>query len=98
VPRLSKAEQEVVIRKCADEPEWTIYSTDPKWTRFFTKLAVKVGGRVIEHQGGTKIFLSANSLGFSAKRKLRLTPEQRARVTQNLPAQRRTRAQAAQAA
>jgi hypothetical protein len=95
---LSKAEQEVVIRKCADEPEWTIYSTDPKWTRFFTKLAVKVGGRVIEHQGGVKIFFPEDSLFIGEKRKLALTPEQREKRADHMRALRRTSDQAAQAA
>jgi hypothetical protein len=65
---LTKAEQEGVIGKCADEAEWTIYSTDPKWIRFFRKLAQKVGGRVVEHQGGTKIFLPAEAILITEKR------------------------------
>jgi hypothetical protein len=42
---MTKAEQEIVISKCADQTHWTIYSTDPYWTRFFRALGQKVGGR-----------------------------------------------------
>jgi len=49
MPRLTDAEKEVVISKSADEGAWTIYATDPKWTRVFRELAEKVGGREFQH-------------------------------------------------
>ena len=77
---LTKAEQEVVISKCADEDSWTVYSTDPVWTRFFTKLAEEVGARVFQHQGGTKFLIPGKVLRFAQRRKRNLTPEQRAEL------------------
>jgi hypothetical protein len=77
--RLTKAEQEVVIGKCADETHWTIYSTDPRWTRFFRALHKKIGGREFQHQGGTKFFLPATELRFTMKRRLRLSEAEKAR-------------------
>ena len=84
--KLSKAEQEVVISKCADETEWTIYSTDPQWTRFFRALSPKVGGRELQHQGGTKFFLPASELRFTIKRRLRLSDAEKARRKERLQA------------
>jgi hypothetical protein len=70
---MTKAEQEIVISKCADQTHWTIYSTDPYWTRFFRVLGQKVGGRELQHQGGTKFVLPASQLRFAAKRRLHLS-------------------------
>jgi hypothetical protein len=84
--KLSKAEQEVVIGKCADETEWTIYSTDPHWTRVFRALGQKVGGRELQHQGGTKFFLPASELRFTVKRRLRLSDAEKARRKERLQA------------
>jgi len=49
---VTKAEQEVVISKCADETHWTIYSTDPYWTRFFRALGKKMGARELHTTPG----------------------------------------------
>jgi len=76
---MQRAEQEVVISKCADEETFTVYSTAPYYTRLFVRLANKVGGRVIEHQGGMKIFLPEDALRFVAKRQIILSDEERAR-------------------
>jgi hypothetical protein len=84
--QLSKAEQEVVIGKCADETHWTIYSTDPQWTRFFRALGKKIGGRELQHQGGFKFFLPASELRFAAKRHLRLSDAEKTRRTERLQA------------
>jgi hypothetical protein len=86
LPSLSKAEQEVVISKCADEAHWTIYSTDPLWTQFFRALGKKVGGRELHHQGGTKFVLPASELRFAAKRRLRLSEAEKARRRERLQA------------
>lgn len=75
---MTKAEQEVVISKCADETEWTVYCTDTTALPFWLRLVEQVRGRVVEHQGGTKLFLPQASLCFRAKRKLNLSPERRA--------------------
>jgi len=83
---MTKVEQEVVISKCADEDHWTIYSTDPYWTRFFRALGQRVGGRELPHQGGTKFFLPASELRFTAKRRLRLSEAEKARRTDRLQA------------
>ena len=83
---MTKAEQEVVISKCADETHWTIYSTDPLWTRFFRALGHKVGGREVQHQGGTKFVLPASELRFAAKRRLRLSDAEKARRRERLQA------------
>jgi hypothetical protein len=83
---LTKAEQEVVIGKCADETHWTIYSTDPYWTRFFRAMAKKMGAREIQHQGGTKFFLPASELRFTIKRRLRLSEAEKARRRERLQA------------
>lgn len=74
---LSKAEQEIHLTRMADETEWTIYCTDPAALPHFLKLAKQVGGRVIEHQGGTKIFLPVDAIHIGLKRKYNLSPEQR---------------------
>ena len=84
--KLSKAEQEIVVGKCADEDHWTIYSTDPQWTRFFRALSKKVGGRELQHQGGTKFFLPASELRFTVKRRLRLSDAEKARRKERLQA------------
>ena len=83
---MTKAEQEVVISKCADETHWTIYSTDPYWTRFFRALGKKMGARELQHQGGTKFVLPASELRFAAKRRLRLSDAEKARRTERLQA------------
>jgi hypothetical protein len=81
---LTKAEQEVVIGKCADETHWTIYSTDPYWTQFFRALAKKMGARELQHQGGTKFFLPATELRFTSRRRLRLSEAEKARRADRL--------------
>ena len=83
---LTKAEQEVVIGKCADETHWTIYSTDPYWTRFFRAMAQKMGAREIHHQGGTKFFLPASELRFTIRRRLHLSDAEKARRADRLQA------------
>ena len=82
--KLSKAEQEIVISKCADETEWCIYCTDPAALPYYLGLAEKVGGRVVEHQGGTKIFLPQDSVLLQVKRKLTLSPERRAALAERM--------------
>jgi hypothetical protein len=47
--KLTKAEQEVHIWKCADEPGYCVYITDPAELPHHLGLAKKVGGRVIPH-------------------------------------------------
>jgi hypothetical protein len=86
MPRFTKTEQEVVISKCADETHWTIYSTDPHWTRFFRALGKKMDAGEVQHQGGTKFFLDASELRFAAKRRLRLSDAEKARRTAQLQA------------
>jgi hypothetical protein len=81
-----KAEQEVVISKCADETHWTIYSTDPQWTLFFSALGKKMNAREVQHQGGTKFFLPASELRFTVKRRLRLSDAEKARRRERLQA------------
>jgi hypothetical protein len=75
--KLTKAEQEVQLSKCADEDHWTVYCTDPAELPYYLALARKVGGRVVDHQGGKKIFIPQDSVLLSVKRKLNLSPEQR---------------------
>ena len=74
---LTKAEQEVHIWKCADEPGYCTYITDPAKLPHHLGLAKKVGVRVIQHQGGTKIFFPPDSVLLQVKRKLNLSPERR---------------------
>jgi hypothetical protein len=88
VTNLTKAEQEVVIGKCADETHWTIYSTDPYWTQFFRAMAQKMGAREVQHQGGTKFFLPASELRFTIRRRLRLSEAEKARRADRLQAAR----------
>jgi hypothetical protein len=76
---MTKAEQEVTIGKCADQDHWTIYSTDPYWTRFFRALGQKVGWARVQHQGGTKFVLPASQLRFAAKRRLHLRDSRKIR-------------------
>jgi hypothetical protein len=85
---MTKAEQEVVISKCADETHWTIYSTDPQWTRFFRALGKKIGGRELQHQGGAKFVLPATELRFTVKRRLHLSDAEKARRRERLQAAR----------
>jgi hypothetical protein len=82
--KLTKAEQEVHIWKCADEPGYCAYITDPAELPHHLGLAKKVGGRVIQHQGGTKIFYPQDSVLLQMKRKLNLSPEQRAALAQRM--------------
>ncbi len=77
---MTKAEQEVVISKCADETEWCVYCTDTAALPHYLRLAEKVGGRVVQHQGGTKIFLPQDSVLLQVKRKLSLSPGRRAEL------------------
>ena len=81
---MTKAEQEVVIAKCADETHWTIYSTDPYWTQVFRALGQKVGGRELQHQGGAKFVLPAGELRFAVKRRLRLSDAEKAKRKERL--------------
>ena len=74
-----KAEQEVVISKCADETDWTVYITDQSYTRDFRDLHKKTGGREFQHQGGIKFLLPASELQFTIKRRLRLSEAEKAR-------------------
>ena len=76
--KLTKAEQEIHIWKCADENEYCAYITDPAELPYYLGLAQKVGGRVVQHQGGTKIFFPQDSVLLQVKRKLNLSPERRA--------------------
>ena len=46
---MTKAEQEVVISKCADKTEWYVYCTDSSALGYYRGLAKKVGGRVVTH-------------------------------------------------
>src|SRR2546421_12657486 len=50
--RMTKAEQEIHIWKCSDETEYCVYCTDPAKLPHYLRLAEKVGGRVVQHQGG----------------------------------------------
>jgi hypothetical protein len=77
---VTKAEQEIHIWKCADETEWCVYCTDTSALPYYLGLAQKVGGRVVQHQGGTKIFLPQDSVLLQVKRKLNLSPERRAEL------------------
>lgn len=82
--KLTKAEQEVNIVKYGDETEYCVYCTDPTELPHYLRLAQKVGGRVVQHQGGTKIFLSQDSVLLQVKRKLNLSPERRAALAQRM--------------
>jgi hypothetical protein len=83
---MTKSEQEVHIWKCADESEWTIYTTDPLWTRRLRVLAHKTGGREVYHQGGAKFFLPASQVRITARRQATLTPEERERRRERMTA------------
>jgi len=85
---LTKAEQEVVISKCADETEWTIYSTDPRETTRFRQLAKRTGGTEFAHQGGTKFTIPVDQLRITAKRQVTLTEEHWAKLRANIQAAR----------
>jgi hypothetical protein len=82
--KLTKAEQEVHIWKCADEPGYCAYITDPAELPHHLGLAKKVGARVIPHQGGTKIFYPPDSVLLQVKRKLNLSPERRAELAKRM--------------
>jgi len=82
--KLTKAEQEVLISKCGDETEYCVYCTDPAELSHYLRLAEKVGGRVVQHQGGTKIFLPQDSVLLQVKRKLNLSPERRAELAERM--------------
>jgi hypothetical protein len=81
---LSPAEREVLISKAADESEWCIYCSDPSALPHYLALSERVGGRVVKHQGGTKIFLPQDSVLLSVKRKLNLSPAQRAKRAEQM--------------
>ena len=82
--KLTKAEQEVNIVKYGNETEYCVYCTDPTEPPHYLRLAQKVGGRVIQHQGGTKIFYPPDSVLLQVKRKLNLSPERRAELAQRM--------------
>jgi hypothetical protein len=86
--KLSPAEQEVVISKCADQTEWCVYCTDHAELPHYLALCAKVGGRVVEHQGGKKIFLPQERVLLQVRRKLNLDPPQRAERARNMKARR----------
>ena len=81
---MTKAEQEVNICKYGDETEYCVYCTDTAELPHYLRLAEKVGGRVIQHQGGTKIFLPQDSVLLQVKRKLNLSPERRATLAERM--------------
>ena len=76
--KLSPAEREVLIAKTAEDSEWCVYCTDPAELPHYLDLAERVGGRVIDHQGGKKIFLPEDSVLLQRRRKLNLSLAQRA--------------------
>ena len=90
--KLSKSEMEVVISKAADETEWCVYCTDSSALPHYLALSEKVGGRVVQHQGGTKIFLPQDSVLLQVKRKLHLSPERRAQLAERMKALQATEA------
>jgi len=75
---LSRAEQEIVIGKCADESHYTVYSSDPVWTRRLRPLADDIGARTIQHQGGTKFFFPVDAVIVSVRKRPVLSEETRA--------------------
>jgi hypothetical protein len=77
VSKLSPAEREVYLSKCADEDHWTLYCTDAAELPKYLKLAEKVGGAVGTAQGGTRILFPLDSICIGQKRKYSLSPEQR---------------------
>jgi hypothetical protein len=77
VSKLSPAEREVYLSKCADEDHWTLYCTDAAELPKYLKLAAKVGGPVSTAQGGTRISFPLDSIFIGQKRKYSLSPEQR---------------------
>ncbi len=81
---MTKAEQEVVISKCADEDEWCVYCTDSSALPYYLRLAEKVGGRVVEHQGGMKIFLPQDSVLLQMKRRMNLSLERRVQLSERM--------------
>jgi hypothetical protein len=86
--KLSSAEREVLIAKTAEDTEWCIYCTDPAELPYYLGLAERVGGRVVEHQGGKKIFLSVESVLLQVRRKLNLSPAQRAERAEQMRSRR----------
>jgi hypothetical protein len=81
---MTKAEQEVNICKYGDDTEYCAYITDPAELPHYLRLAEKVGGRVVQHQGGTKIFFPQDSVLLQVKRKLNLSPERRAALAERM--------------
>ena len=61
-----------------------VYCTDASALSYYRGLAEKVGGRVTQHQGGTKIFLPQDSVSLQVKRKLNLSPERRAELAERM--------------
>jgi hypothetical protein len=86
--KLSPAEREVLIAKTAEDTEWCIYVTDPAELPYYLGLSKKVGGRVVEHQGGVKIFIPQDSVLFQVRRKLNLSPAQRQERARNMKTRR----------
>jgi predicted GIY-YIG superfamily endonuclease len=91
MPKLSKSEMEVIISKAADESEWCVYVSDPSALAYYVGLAEKVGGRVVQHQGGTKVFLPEDSVLLQVRRKLNLSLAQRAERAEQMKARRAVR-------
>jgi hypothetical protein len=75
--KLSPTEREVVIAKTAADSEWCVYVTDSAELPYYLSLSEKVGGGVVEHQGGKKIFVPLDSVLLQARRRLNLTTQQR---------------------
>jgi hypothetical protein len=93
MPRLTKAEQEVHLMRCANEDHWTLYCTDVAALPFWLTLAKKVGGTVTQAQGGTRISFPLESIFIGQKRKYNLTPEQRAERAEQMRTRRAVRGQ-----
>lgn len=62
--RLTRAEQEVIIRRAADEDSWDIFSEIPSFTRQLRQLASLYGVSVQEFQHGVRVKLPKRALAL----------------------------------
>ena len=69
--RLTRAEQETVITRCADEKEWLVYTCDPAVKRRLVKLTKTLGlSLTIVDEWGVEVRLPRSCVRFQEPQRL----------------------------
>lgn len=81
---LSRAEQETSVVKTADEKEWMIYSSDPKYIRKMNKIGVKPYKKEKIDNDTYGYFYKIEEKQISFRRKRILTEEQKKKMKERM--------------